>query len=174
MKQMGNDKPASKKEELMKRLVCFVLILAMLLALAACGRKVDNNEEPLALIDARADGSIVSNYNKTDIGTGGGSGFTIEEGEYLVIETALTEGKVHVRVTHDDSDIDKVPVADTDTAAVIDYVFEGSGTTEYMEIEPGNYMFDVTVEEKATGTITASKKSFSDDSASAGETVSAQ
>lgn len=162
------------KKFILKRTALFMMAAVMIAALAACGRKEDNNEEPLALIDARADGSIVSNYDKTDIGTGGGSGFTIEEGEYLVIETALTEGKVHVRVTHDDSDIDKVPVADTDTAAVIDYVFEGSGTTEYMEIEPGNYMFDVTVEEKATGTITASKKSFSDDSASAGETVSAQ
>ena len=161
------------KRFFLKRTVLIMMAAVMIAALAACGRKEDN-KEPLALIDARADGSIVSNYDKTDIGTGGGSGFTIEEGEYLVIETALTEGKVHVRVTHDDSDIDKVPVADTDTAAVIDYVFEGSGTTEYMEIEPGNYMFDVTVEEKATGTITASKKPFSDDSASAGETASVQ
>ena len=161
------------KRFILKRTVLFIMAAVMIAALAACGRKEDS-KEPLALIDARADGSIVSNYDKTDIGTGGGSGFTIEEGEYLVIETALTEGKVHVRVTHDDSDIDKVPVADTDTAAVIDYVFEGSGTTEYMEIEPGNYMFDVTVEEKATGTITASKKPFSDDSASAGETASVQ
>ena len=51
----------------------------------------------------------------------------------------------------------------SDTPATIDDVFEGSGTTEYMEIKPGDYMFNVMVEEKATGTITASKKPLPDD-----------
>lgn len=43
----------------------------------------------------------------------------------------------------------------------VDIDFENE-TIAYTEIKPGDYMFNVMVEEKATGTITASKKPLSD------------
>ncbi|WP_139187584.1 hypothetical protein [Sarcina sp. DSM 11001] len=43
----------------------------------------------------------------------------------------------------------------------VDIDFENE-TIAYIEIKPGNYMFNVMVEEKATGTITASNKPLSD------------
>ncbi|MEE1039170.1 MAG: hypothetical protein U0L10_00430 [Lachnospiraceae bacterium] len=43
----------------------------------------------------------------------------------------------------------------------VDIDFENE-TIAYIEIKPGDYMFNVMVEEKATGTITASKKPLSD------------
>lgn len=156
------------KNMYMKKIMIFALAAAMIFAIAGCGKK---DEEPRTFIDARDDGSIVANFDKTEKGTLGGSGITIGEGEYLVIETALTEGKVHVTVVRGGSDKDTSPVEESDTPATIDYVFEGSGVTEYMEIKPADYMFTVSVEEKASGTITASIKSLADDSAAAGETA---
>lgn len=146
-----------------KKLTVIATAAVLLICLAACGKKEAKEGEPKTFIDVLDDGSVVANFDKTEKGTGGGSGITIEEGEYLIIETALTEGEVQVRVVRGGSDIDTPPTKETDTPATIDDVFEGSGTTEYMEIKPGDYMFNVMVEEKATGTITASKKPLPDD-----------
>lgn len=146
----------------LKKLTVIATAVVLVICLAACGKKEAKEGEPKTFIDVLDDGSVVANFDKTEKGTGGGSGITIEEGEYLMIETALTEGEVQVRVARGGSDIDTPPTKETDTPATIDSVFEGSGTTEYLEIKPGYYMFNVMVEEKATGTITASKKLLPD------------
>lgn len=148
---------------LINKLTIIATAAVLLICLAACGKKEAKEGEPKTFIDVLDDGSVIANFDKTEKGTGGGSGITIEEGEYLMIETALTEGEVQVRVVRGGSDIDAPPTKETDTPATIDGVFEGSGTTEYLEIRPGDYMFNVMVEEKATGTITASKKPLPED-----------
>ncbi|MDO5133378.1 MAG: nitroreductase family protein [Eubacteriales bacterium] len=140
----------------------------LLLMPAGCARQNPGEETVKTFIDALEDGSVVANFDKTEKGTGGGTGITIEGGQYLVIDTALTEGKVQVRVFRGGTDIETPPVQEGETPATIDYVFEGSGTTEYQEIQPGDYVFSVNVEEKASGTITASTKSFSSDAAEPG------
>ena len=91
-----------------------------------------------------------------------------------MIESALTKGKVHVVVKRGGDDINEVPAEDSDTPATIDGVVEGSGETEYMMIEPGNYFFSVMVEKTANGTITASKRALPADDADAGDTAAAR
>jgi hypothetical protein len=159
------------KKHFMMRIAAVLIGAVMAFAVLGCGKK---DAEPKTFIDVLDDGSVVANFDKTGKGTAGGSGITIEENEYLVIDTALTAGKVHVTVVRGSTDIDNPPALNDDTPPTIDFVFEDSGTTEYMEIKPGDYMFNVSVEEKATGTITASKKNLPDDSAAAGDTAAAQ
>lgn len=168
-----------------------VLLLAATLALAPAGcssasakdnagtastepsKENTGKEEPAPLLDVTEDGGCIATFDKTDKGTGGGTGITIGDGEYLVIDTALTAGQVQVRVVSGGSDMEKVPVPDNSQPATIDYVFEGSGTTEYMEIQPGNYMVNVMVEKKASGTILFSIKSKDAASEKAADAASA-
>ena len=116
-----------------------------------CGSK-SASSEPKTFIDVDNEGKVfTANFDNTGKGTAGGSGLTIEDGEHLVVDTGLLEGKVHVKVISGGNDIDDTPTSDG--YATIDYVFSGTGTTEYSEIQPGNYMVYVEVEEKASGTI---------------------
>ena len=146
------------KKRFWKVLLSAVVAALMVMSISACGAKKDSGseEEPKTFIDVTDDGGVICYLDKTGKGTGGGSGMKIEEGEYLVIDTELTEGKVHVKVTAGGSDMEKNPV-EADTEPTIDYVFEESGKTEYMEIEAGDYMIGVDVEETASGTIAFSK-----------------
>lgn len=162
------------KRQFMIHITAIFISAVMIFAIAGCGKKEAKDSEPKTFIDVLEDGSVVANFDKTAKGTGGGSGIIIEENEYLVIDTALTEGKVHVSLVRGSTDPDNPPTVDDDNPASIDGIFEDSGTIEYMQIEPGDYMFSVNVEEKATGTITASKKILSDDTAAAGDTTAAQ
>ncbi|MBQ6555201.1 MAG: hypothetical protein IJL89_08215 [Firmicutes bacterium] len=141
-----------------KKIFALAAALLMGLVMAGCGGSQDAaqegvREEVKTLIDVTDDGGLVANFDKTEKGTGGGSGITIDEGEYLIIDSQLTEGKVQVTVTHGGSDIDKAPTENTGTMPTIDYEFEGVGETEYGTIEPGDYMVSVNVTEKATGRI---------------------
>ncbi|MBQ9605438.1 MAG: hypothetical protein IJR45_08505 [Firmicutes bacterium] len=141
-----------------KKIFALAAALLMGLVMAGCGGSQDAaqegvREEVKTLIDVTDDGGLVANFDKTEKGTGGGSGITIDEGEYLIIDSQLTEGKVQVTVTHGGSDIDKAPTENTSTMPTIDYVFEGVGETEYGTIEPGDYMVSVNVTEKAAGKI---------------------
>lgn len=116
-----------------------------------CGNK-STSSEPKTFIDVDDEGKVVTaNFDKTGKGTAGGTGITIEAGEHLVVDTGLAEGKVHVKVISGGDNIDDTPTSDKN--ATIDYVFSGTGTTEYSEIQPGSYMVFVEVEEKASGTI---------------------
>lgn len=169
--ESDKEKRKTMKRQFMMRIAAVFIAAAMIFAVAGCGQK---DAEPKTFIDVQEDGSVLANFDKTGKGTAGGTGITIEENEYLVIDTALTAGKVHVTVVRGGTDADNPPALDDDTPAAIDFVFEDSGTTEYMEIQPGDYMFTVNVEEKATGTITASKRNRSDDTAAAGGTTAAQ
>ncbi|MBR1738344.1 MAG: hypothetical protein IJ736_15280 [Firmicutes bacterium] len=144
----------------MKRRILTAIMLCIMLA--GCGGdqgtsqegvQESSQEEIKTLINVTDDGGLAANFDKTGKGTGGGSGITINEGEYLVIDSQLTEGKVQVTVTHGGSDINTVPTEDTSTMPTIDYEFEGVGETEYGTISPGDYMVNVNVTETATGKI---------------------
>ena len=99
----------------LKKLTVIATAAVLLICLSACGKKEAKEGGPKTFIDVLDDGSVVANFDKTEKGTGGGSGITIEEGEYLIIETALTEGEVQVRVVRGGSDIDALPTKETDT-----------------------------------------------------------
>ena len=146
----------------MKKKIFTLAAVLMVLAMTACGGTQDGSQENVqestqenvkTFIDVTDDGGLIAYFDKTDKDTMGGSGITIDEGEYLAIDSQLTEGKVQVKVTHGGSDIDTVPTEDTSTMPTIDYEFEGVGETEYGMIEPGDYMVMVNVTEKATGQI---------------------
>ena len=130
----------------------------LMICIVACGKQSDKDQEVKTFIEILDDGGAAAHFDKTEKGTAGGTGLTIKEGDYLAIDTELTAGKVHVRVISGGSDINTPPTEEKDKPATIDYVFEDSGTTEYMMIKPGDYFFTVEVEEKATGTITAYMK----------------
>ena len=116
-----------------------------------CGNK-STASEPKTFIDVDDEGKLVTaNFDKTGKGTAGGTGITIEEGEYLIIDTGLTKGKVHVKVISGGDDIDDV--ASIEDSATVDHVFSGTETTEYKELQPGNYMVFVEVDDTASGTI---------------------
>ena len=119
------------------KLMCASLItIFTIVGCTGCG---NSTTEAKTFIDVSEDSkTVTANFDKTGKGTGGGSGITIDEGEYLSLDCGLTEGSVHVTVK----------------AATIDYVFSEEGVTEYDEIAPGSYMVFVTVDEKASGTIT--------------------
>ncbi|MBR1443593.1 MAG: hypothetical protein IJ583_08675, partial [Firmicutes bacterium] len=114
-----------------------------------------NNQQQNAktFIDIRNDGGLTANFDDTEEGTGGGSGITIAEGQYLSIDSSLTAGKVQVTVTSGGSDINEDPTKDSGKMPTIDYEFESIGVTDYYEIEPGDYMVFVKVNEKASGKI---------------------
>jgi hypothetical protein len=133
-----------------KLMFASLILIFTLVGLTGCG---NSSAEPRTFIDVSEDGKIVTaNFDKTGKGTGGGSGITIEEGEYLVLDCELTKGSVHVMVTSGGDDIHENPTEEK--PATIDYVFSEAGITEYDEIAPGSYMVSVNVDEKATGTIT--------------------
>ena len=176
------------KEKFVRKIVIAAAAAALLLSAAACGKqqagkqevqeaqetkeeKEEKEESVRAFIDVLEDGSIVASFERTEKGTGGGTGFTIEEGEYLLIETDLTEGRVHGRVFSGGSDIEAPPTGAEETPAAVDFVFEGAGKTEYRLIQPGNYVFSVNVEEKATGTISVSKRTDPTESAAEADTA---
>lgn len=140
----------------MRRITVYIAAAVMTLGIiAGCGKGAATgaDAEPATLMDTADDGSVTAHFDKTEKGTGAASGITIGEGEYLAIDTNLTEGKVRVRVVSGGSDIEAVPLEDSGKMATIDYVFSESGTTEYGMIEPGDYMVGVAVEEKASGTV---------------------
>lgn len=166
------------KKNTFKLYMAIAAAAVLLICTAGCTKKnteeKDKKDEAKTFIDIRDDGGAVASFDKTEKGTAGGTGITIDEGKYLALDTDLTEGSVHVRVIRSGADINVLPTQEKDKPAAIDYVFTGAGTTEYMLIEPGNYIFSVEVEEKATGTITAYMKTVPGDTSSESTEDSAQ
>ena len=134
-----------------KILAVGAFIMATAFIAAGCGKR--DTDEVRTFIDISDDGkTVTANFDRTDAGTGGGTGVTIEEGESLVVDRDLTDGSVHVKVVSTTSDISYDIMADDDEA-VIDSSFDSEGTYQIESIEPGDYMIQVMVEDKATGTI---------------------
>ncbi len=132
-----------------------IITLTTAFGATGCGNTTSDSEQ-LPLMDVSDDGkTLYANFDNTDIGTGAGSGITLENDEYLVIDSQISEGAVHVKVISG-SDIEEMP--STDKPATIDYEFSSIGSTEYQEITPGDYTVFVEVAEKATGSITFSAK----------------
>ena len=86
------------------KVMCTSLILIFtIVGFTGCGTSAS---EPKTFIDVSEDGkTVTANFDKTGKGTGGGSGITIEEGEYLAIDCGLTKGSVHVTVVSGGDDI---------------------------------------------------------------------
>ena len=116
-------------------------------------QQTEVNETETPLLAPSAEGGLTATFDKTDAGSGAGSGITIDEGKYLAIDSKITEGKVQVIVKHGGSDINTVPTEDDGTMPTIDHEFDSTGITEYHEIEPGDYMVFVNVSETASGTM---------------------
>ncbi|SFI22725.1 hypothetical protein SAMN04487830_1328 [Pseudobutyrivibrio sp. OR37] len=134
-------------------IVCLMSVMSMIFV--GCGNKASAEEDTKAFIDVTDEGKKVTAYfDETIEGTMGGSGVSINDNEYLVIDSKLTEGNIHVRVVPGGNNIDEAPTKEK--PATIDYVFEGEGKTEYYEIPAGSYMIKVEVDKKATGSIICS------------------
>ena len=137
--------------------VVMMLIASMAAVFTGCGAKKAKEDEPKTFIDVTDDGLVAHFYGK-DKGVAGGSGISIEEGQYLSIDNRLTEGRVHITVTAGGNDVETAPTAN-DKPATIDYTFDQEGgVTDYYEIKPGNYMVTFSVEEDAVGDIYANVK----------------
>ena len=119
----------------------------------SAAQQTEVNETETPLLAPSAEGGLTAAFDKTDAGSGAGSGIAISEGKYLAIDSKITEGKVQVIVKHGGSDINTVPTEDDGTMQTIDHEFDGTGLTEYYEIAPGDYMVFVNVSEKASGTM---------------------
>ncbi len=131
---------------------CCLVIISMMFV-SGCGRVESSSEEPKTFIDISDDGKILqANFDKTEVGTMGASGIEIKEGEYLVLDSEITEGSVNVEVYRGGDDINTLPLGETEDT--IAYTFDRKGITEYGEIQPGSYMVKVEVSEKATGSMT--------------------
>lgn len=141
-----------------KQILMGILVSVMVLSLAGCGRKQEEQEkEPETFIDVSEDGKTVyANFRDADQGTGGGTGIEIGEEEHLQIDSALEKGEVRVKITQGGDDIEVLPSADAE--AVFERVYSAEAVTEEAELEAGSYMIFVTVEEKAEGKITFTKK----------------
>ena len=155
----------------MKNKLLVLMIAAVIgfsaLSMTGCGAETAQNDgevvqEEVKPLIAVTETGLTATFDQTETGNGGGSGITIGEGEYLVIDSELTEGKVQVRVTRGGSDIN-TPPTENETAPTIDYEFEEPGVTEYGMIEPGDYMVMVNVTEKADGKIDFIVKSAEED-----------
>lgn len=137
--------------------VMMLLAASMAAVFTGCGAKKAEEEEPKTFIDVTDDGLVAHFYGKNK-GVAGGSGITIEEGQFLSIDNQLTQGQVHVTVTAGGDDVNTVPT-ENDTPATIDVVFDQEGgVTDYYEISPGNYMVTFSVEADAVGDIYANAK----------------
>ena len=131
-----------------KRLFALTAILALSLALAACGGAKSSmvsqpNDETggVDVVMENADGSGVN------------GNVTIEEGQCLVISPNLTKGSVEVRAflieqaqTADDMGIGE--------EAALEETIDGSVLSTY-DLEPGEYMLTFSAKGGATGTMMA-------------------
>ena len=140
----------------MKKALVLLAAALMTVSMAGCGGTKNGGSEqtePATFIDTVDNGGFCANFDGSK-GVGGGSGITIGEGQYLVIDSQITEGKVNVVVKSGGSDINTVPgVDDKDKLPTIEHEFDSVGITEYRMISPGDYMITVNTEEGAKGKI---------------------
>jgi len=102
--------------------------------------KENGSEE---VITITADNASLDNDSVNDM--------EIQNGDELVVDGDLSKGAVTVTV--------KNKGAEESAKPAIEWEFEGQGTTEYMDIEPGSYTVTCKVtKEGATGTLTVTKK----------------
>ena len=128
-----------------------LVITTAMVSFIGCGKNASDDDEPKTFIDVTEDGKkVTAFFDKTGKGTAGGSGITINEDEYLVIDSQVTDG-----VVSGGDNINEAPI-DDEKQATIDYEFDSIGITEYYEIPAGSYMVTVNVTDKATGSITFS------------------
>ena len=120
-----------------KRLGMGIAVLAMTAGLAAC--KEDDQAMTMEYdgantITVKADHATGSLTSKEPI--------ALKDGQVLVIESGLTEGKIQITVKS----------AEDKAEPAIDYAFEGTGNVEYADLRGGEYNVTAAAE-KASGTI---------------------
>lgn len=156
------------------RMLAAFLAGTLVLAPAACvgaastddgGDAASAEEAQDSLLEMSESGDWTAHFDKTEKGAGGSTGITIEAGEPLVIGMDLAEGKVQVRVVRDNSEENGLPVLNNDTAEPVPHGVEENRTAEYRQIEPGNYLVNVLVQEDASGSILFSKNAVEQETA---------
>ena len=143
----------------MRSKMIWILMLITLLTAILSGCKKPN----LAVI-ADADNTVTIKADKAPKGYFGGAGFTtVEEGQKIIIDSALNEkGEILVRFSGgpaSDPEAKATELSDSvsGTAAALEVTVKGPGTTEY-EISAGYYGVYAEVLSKADGTISISVK----------------
>ena len=140
-----------------KLIFTLMLVTALAVMLSGCGK-------PNLAVTADADNTVTIKADKAPKGYFGGAGFTtVEEGQKIIINSALNEkGEILLKFSGG-------PAADPDAGAAeltgsvsgenpaLEVTVKGPGTTEY-EIAPGAYGCRAEVLSKADGTISISVK----------------
>ncbi len=143
-----------------KYLVAGVAVIALALLVTACGSKVPLTGE------TTEDGIMtftVDGCKEDDLAA---IGYTIEEGQMLVVSSELTSGTLHITFSESalaDESSGELETEDLEEALSGDVVliYDASGTNEErLDLEPGDYMISVCGDDAdpATGTVTITPK----------------
>ncbi len=140
-----------------KMIWIMMLITIMAAILSGC-------QKPNLAVIADADNTMTVKADKAPKGYFGGAGFmTVEEGQKIIIDSALNEkGEILLKFSAgpaSDADAKMTDLTDSvsGTNAVLEVTVKGPGTTEY-EISAGDYGLYAEVLSKANGTISISVK----------------
>ena len=146
-------------------LLALILALAMVLALSACGSKPASGDssaaqqEPNFVLDNGEDGTITVTAKEAGEGSGGMGYLTMDEGQTMVVETAL-EGDSALRLQVNPGEgthAENPPEADTSADYLLDETVSGSKTYTF-DLDAGEYTVLVT----AVGTTTGTARIYAD------------
>ena len=131
-------------ERHMKRIVSVIAAALMAVCLTACSGKFEVTESTGNRITLESDAAKAGLFM--------GMNFSAAEGEPVTIESNLTKGSIRVRLAGmaNADNINEIPTEDETN--IYEEVFEGI-TTKPIDIPAGEYICTITVEKKATGTI---------------------
>ncbi|MBQ6555426.1 MAG: hypothetical protein IJL89_09345 [Firmicutes bacterium] len=141
----------------MKRTVLILAAILTLSTMTACkasgSGNADNEIEleevtknaSVFIVDIDNDGNITAEAETAEAGTEENSHITVKEGAVLTVASALSSGKVEVKI--------KASGSTDNTPPAVQWEFEGIGETEYTLIESGEYDVFFKVTETADGTV---------------------
>ena len=141
-----------------KRFITILIAFLSILMLTGCRSKTSKPDLEVVPHD---DNTITITADKAGISGVGGAGITIEEGQQLIIESALSKGSIQLKLFQEDEpagvDASLDEILHTDETPALDVTVNSAGITEY-PLQPGEYTLFVNVLEKTTGNITLSAK----------------
>lgn len=147
------------EEDNMQKKIIYILMLALLLAAALTGCKRPN----LAVV-GNGDNTMTITAVKAPKKYFGGSGFlTVEEGQKIVIDSALNEkGEILLKfsggpASDGNAEASELTASVSGTDPALEVSVKGPGTSEY-EIAAGDYGLYAEVVSKADGTVSISVK----------------
>ena len=141
----------------MKKKLSWIILLALVLMLAGC-------KKPNLSIVSEADNTMMITAVNAKKGFFGGSGFiTVEEGQKIVIDSALNEkGEISLKfsggpASDGDAEAAALVASVSGENAVLEVSVKGPGKSEY-EIAAGDYGVYAEVLSKTNGTVNISVK----------------